>query len=105
MSKIKICTHCGFTWDEFLSRRVLGCAQCYSTFSFELKGVLAEFHSHIKHLSSGSSVGTSDEHTEKFEKLAQLRDLLSKAVRQEKFEEALRIKKEISRLESKSESG
>ena len=99
MSKIKVCTHCGFTLEEVYSRRILGCAQCYSTFSQELKSILAVLHNHIRHLSEAEPSVSPDNPAAKFEKIAQLRDLLSKAVRQEKFEEALRIKKEIRLLE------
>ncbi len=100
MTKIKICTNCGFTWDEFLSRRIFGCSQCYTTFSRELRIYLAEFHGNIKHLPLSRPGISNDDHIKKMGKLAQFRELLSKAVQQEKFEEALRIKKQISRLES-----
>jgi protein arginine kinase activator len=100
MAKIKVCTHCGFTWDEFSLRLVLGCPQCYTVFRKELKGYLAEVHGVVSHLHSHWSDVDSRKEKAKVEQLAQLHERLSEAVRQEKFEDALKIKDELRKMES-----
>jgi protein arginine kinase activator len=99
MGKIKFCTRCGFTWDEFLTRGVLGCPECYSVFDQELRPWLAEYHNTLKHNAFLKSTGGTQANTEIIEKLARLREQLSDAVRLEKFEEAIKIKKCIRELE------
>ncbi|MFC1585520.1 UvrB/UvrC motif-containing protein [Fibrobacterota bacterium] len=99
MAKIRICTHCGFTWDEFLARKSLGCQNCYTIFTLELRSYLTEIHSSIKHTGLRQPAGHENGQVRKSEKIARLRELISRAVRQEKFEDALKLKREIIRLE------
>ena len=49
MGKMLICSQCGFTWDEFLARKRLGCTHCYQVFEKELNFFLTEFRGKTPH--------------------------------------------------------
>ncbi len=97
MAKIKVCTHCGFTWGEFLEKGVLGCTHCYNKFEKELEPILVVRHSASAHFPA-SKVPEERLHASKFEALALLREQLSDAVRKENFKQAHNIKRELNRL-------
>ena len=105
MGKILICSHCGYTWEEFLNRKHLGCSHCYQTFHHELTFFLTELHGNHKHAHLPSPSPMSKPKSGTLKDLAHLRDLLSLAVQQEKFEEALQLKEQITLLEKKHASG
>ncbi|MBF0433221.1 MAG: UvrB/UvrC motif-containing protein [Fibrobacteria bacterium] len=101
MAKGKVCTHCGFTWDEFLTRGIFGCAKCYNVFRVPLQAVFAVLHGHLSHIPSSDIEEDKPVTTmQRYERLAQLREKLSDAVRQERFEDALSIKKQIKEIEA-----
>jgi len=97
--KIKVCTQCGFTWEEFVTRRIFGCVHCYTQFNEELKPFFAQLHGCLLHNPEERSQVRVEVSPQRYEQLAQLRELLSDAVRQERFEDALKIKKDIASLE------
>jgi protein arginine kinase activator len=81
----------------------VGCAQCYSVFGEELREYLAELHGNFRHVAVDEPV-MKDEIENKSGQLAPLREKLSEAVRQEKFEEAFKIKNEINQIEKQNGS-
>jgi len=104
MTKLNICTSCGYTWEEFLNRGRLGCPDCYSVFNNELKSIFAIHHGRTKHAAPSPRKTSAIKKVKKSEELQQLKKLLKSAVKYEKFEEAIRIKREISRLEGSVEN-
>ncbi len=84
-----ICTHCGFTWTEYRSRGLLGCAHCYPAFGEALQADVAWLHQALALVVpelAPPAVGTDPELQ------ARWREQLAEAVRAENYEEAARLK-------------
>lgn len=94
-----ICTHCGFTWDEYRARGLLGCAACYAAFGEALQGDLLWIHRALAH--AGSEARPEGDAPDPMpaaktgEKVAAWREQLADAVRREDFSEAARLQKLI----------
>ena len=101
MSPMKICIRCGSTWEEYMSRGVLGCTDCYSLFSEELKHHLVSYHGRLRHRGSVPDQEENDE-IQQLEQVARLRERLSDAVRSENFEEALQLQRHIQQIKEKN---
>ncbi|HEY7893825.1 MAG TPA: UvrB/UvrC motif-containing protein [Gemmatimonadaceae bacterium] len=92
------CGFCSGTLRDFRNTGRLGCPYCYATFEATLRDLLRRIHGNSKHLGKryqpppplieeGATV------------LAELRDRLRRAVEQEQFEEAARLRDQIKVLE------
>ena len=102
------CPHCGMTWEEFQKNGLLGCGECYDDFSEVLHELLRRIHGKSEHVGKTPFRGS----TEVKEKRPQnererLEAAMKKAVQEENFEEAARIRDKIKALVRKegTESG
>lgn len=107
-----MCTGCGFTQTDFKKTGRFGCSDCYRIFDEGLDSLLEAMHKHTKH--SGKVPATAPAFPEPtgavasvipidespLDKLSELKELLSKSVNDEDYEEAARLRDEISQLES-----
>ncbi|MCI0561258.1 MAG: UvrB/UvrC motif-containing protein [Nitrososphaera sp.] len=94
----KACPNCGMTYDDFRRLGRLGCHECYTTFKRSLGGLLKRIHGSPMH------VGKSPVRLIKPAKLAktelmELKRKLEKAIEDEEFEEAARLRDQIRRVE------
>ena len=92
------CPTCGFSYRQFLKQGKFGCAHCYETFSAQLPMLLEKIQAGTKH------VGFVEESPskEKIEgKITKLREHMQRAVREENFEDAAKLRDEIRMLETK----
>ena len=91
------CQKCRMTYDEFKSGGKIGCEACYSAFSKEVEALLKNVQGSIRHEGKvPKRLGTeiiSKRQTD------DLRLRLKKAVEEENFEEAARLRDEIRALE------
>lgn len=101
MERFPVCTHCGFTWDEYRARGLLGCPQCYAVFGDSLQADLLWFHRALEHSAvsaPGAATAGSAESPAAPERIAALREQLAAALRKEKYEEAARLRRLIDGL-------
>lgn len=99
-----ICPVCKTTLREFKSTGKLGCPNCYEMFREEIAGVLkriAPFESHKQETIKTQK--SKPQKLSKEEQIKALRDEMKHAVSEEKYEDAAKIKKQISKLESSNE--
>ena len=94
----KACASCGMTYDDFRKVGRLGCAECYVTFKRSLGSLLKRIHGSPIH------VGKSPVRLLKPSKIAksemmELKKKLVKAIENEAFEEAARLRDHIRRVE------
>lgn len=87
------CPKCGFTQVDFKKAGRLGCSECYVTFAEGLEGLLKSMHKGIRH--SGKVPHSLQQSRDQAEKLKGLRKKLDKAVAEEDFELAARLRDEI----------
>lgn len=107
------CPSCGFSQTDFKKTGRFGCAECYHVFDEGLESLLEAMHKHTEHvgkvpasfpdLPDAEVPAGPEEPTMKdspADKLSDLKRALSKSVEDEDYEEAARLRDEISRLES-----
>jgi protein arginine kinase activator len=93
----KACATCGMTYDDFRKVGRLGCAHCYQAFRRSLGGLLKRIHGSPIHL--GKSPTRFVKPAKAKAELAELKKRLSRAIEQEEFEEAARLRDQIRRME------
>ena len=112
------CNSCNMTYDEFINIGKFGCEECYKIFSPKVDSLLKRIHGNNKHVgrkSLQSNVGSAifgnsqkdnvggDAHIDpqkcnKENQLEKLQNDLKKAIADERYEDAAKIRDEIKRL-------
>ena len=97
----KACPNCGMTYDDFRKVGRLGCADCYTTFKRSLGSLLKRIHGAPIHLgkSPANLVKPSKAKTE----LAELKRRLERAISQEEFEEAAKLRDQVHQIEQQEQ--
>ena len=90
------CPRCGFTQADFKKTGRLGCADCYTTFAEGLGGLLKSMHKGVRHV--GKAPAALQRTREASDRLATLQRELAKAISEEQFEQAARLRDEIKLL-------
>ena len=93
----KSCPACGMTQSTFRKTGRLGCAGCYGVFGDGMDGLLKAMHRGTRHTGKVPSYLTNVQAEE--DRLLQLRSALGEAVASEAYEDAARLKSEISTAE------
>ncbi|MDD2689743.1 MAG: UvrB/UvrC motif-containing protein [Candidatus Omnitrophica bacterium] len=93
------CSNCGLTHADFKKIGRLGCGECYTSFKKYLGPLLKRIHGSNQHM--GKSPLKVTKVLKKKIDLQDLRNSLQKAIEQEAFEEAAKIRDQIRELERK----
>ena len=110
------CPKCGLTYDDFVNNGKFGCAECYDTFSNKLDSILKNLHGTSKHIGrkpknivkaidtqstkkEEKAKKTEKKVDEKQEKINKLNKDLQKAIKDERYEDAAKIRDEIKKLQ------
>lgn len=93
------CPACGISFAEFRMEGRLGCGECYGAFSDSLASLIANIHHGKSH---AGKVPAAFRHLKPVRDLKRLKADLAKAVREEEFEAAARLRDRIRELEGKS---
>lgn len=114
--KIK-CPNCGMGYDDFKKVGRLGCGQCYNTFRESIVALLKRIHGSTQHMgkttapsqeapkeavSTKSAARTRQSVKSQTGSVAHLKERLRKAIDEERYEEAAKLRDEIRVLEGKS---
>ncbi|MBQ8357659.1 MAG: UvrB/UvrC motif-containing protein [Clostridia bacterium] len=91
------CPGCGATWGDLMKDGKAFCPQCYTTFGEELEPTLRSLHGHVTH--TGRAPAGRRAQREKRDRLASLKTQLANAIKEEKFEDAAKLRDEIRTLE------
>jgi protein arginine kinase activator len=117
------CPHCGYQFETFRQTGRLGCTRCYESFKQVLQPLISSIHGNVKHV-EGDAVETTETTSSSAEaivgkpvdesaakpgkketlhpqgaKLRELRAQLKDAVKNERFEDAARLRDEIHAME------
>ena len=109
------CKNCGMTYDDFIKDGVFGCSECYDTFSNPIDSLLKNLHGTAKHIGRGVNnkvkpIKIEDNKSEsKIEKQEnkednkenhkeQLQKDLEKAIKEERYEDAAKIRDELKEM-------
>ena len=111
------CNSCDTHYDEFVQTGLLGCPDCYDTFSDRLDPLLRKLQGSVKHKGRGISSSKAkninikkEDKKEKIkplkkeanlveDKLVKLNNDLKDAIKEERYEDAAKIRDEIKKLE------
>lgn len=97
-SETKRCPVCGRTYSEFSRSGKFGCGECYKTFRAPVSGVLRQIHSTTRH--TGKIPSKSGDAIKKQRRYDQLKAQLQEAVKNENYELAAKLHKEIRAIEN-----
>ena len=95
------CPSCGASFSQITKSGRVGCPTCYTTFEGELSRMIASIHGTTTH--TGSVPARHRAKQERTERLRTLREQLSTAIKNERYEDAVALRDEIRALESKNE--
>ena len=96
-----ICPVCKTTLKQFKTSGLLGCANCYDAFSKEIAKIVGKIAPNTEHKQESIKPAKTKQSAE--DKIAELRTELAIAVKEERYEDAGKIKKQIQKLEAKDE--
>lgn len=107
------CDNCGYTFEDIVNTGKLGCENCYSVFENRLDPIIKKIQGSNKHVGRtgkiidskiSEKINNKDSNTENnkdVSKVEKLQNDLKKAIKEEKYEEAAKIRDEIKKLEDK----
>ena len=93
------CPNCGLTYEDFRKLGRLGCSECYVAFRKYLTPLLKRIHGSSQHV--GKTPVKVGRLLKKKIDLQELRNRLQKAVEEERFEEAAKLRDQIKESEKK----
>jgi protein arginine kinase activator len=93
------CPNCGMSFSDFARRGRLGCGSCYKTFKPQLKDLLRKIHGTDIH--RGKIPHLPGEEMESLKEERKLQEELKKAIDEEDFELAARIRDKIKVLQTR----
>ena len=98
------CDNCGLTYDQFISNGKFGCANCYGEFNEKLELMFKRLHGSAVH--QGRLPGEiKKKRLTKAERLADLRQKLAIAVKEEDYKKAAVLRDKIIAMEKKGAEG
>jgi protein arginine kinase activator len=96
------CPSCGLTYADFKKIGRLGCGECYNVFRKYLAPLLKRIHGSNQHIGKNPvKVKVATKLYKKKSGLPELKNQLQKAIREEAFEEAARLRDQIKEMEAK----
>jgi len=103
------CDNCNMTYDEFTREGKFGCEECYNTFSSKIDSLLKRLHGSSNYTGRRAlksslketvkNIEKEEKKTEKETKLEKLQKDLKKAIKDERYEDAAKIRDEIKKFD------
>ena len=109
--KTLTCNNCGYTFDDIVNTGKLGCPNCYDVFESELDPIIKRIQGTNRHVGRIGKIidnkinkkyNKTEENTDKKEektKLEELQEDLKNAIKEERYEDAAKIRDEIKKNE------
>ncbi|MDF2866301.1 MAG: putative repair protein [Clostridia bacterium] len=109
----KVCSKCSYTFDDYLEKGLFGCPNCYNAFSDRIDTLLTKIHGKNRHLNIGDNTSqnnfkktgvsnskiSENSDISKIEDVNSLKKLLDKSIKEEKYEDAAKLRDRIKELE------
>lgn len=97
----RTCPTCGTVLQDFQKTGLLGCSDCYNQFRDAVIPVLQRMHGNVQHV--GTNPLESEEATQKRREIATLKEEMNRAIAEENFEEAAKLRDKINALQQEGE--
>lgn len=103
MPKTLTCDKCGLSFDEFVENGKFGCDNCYSVFEDRIDPILKRLHGSNRYVGRNVKENQENNITQKDEqsKINSLKKELKQKIKEEKYEEAAKLRDEIKKIEGK----
>ena len=98
-----LCPVCKTSLKEFKATTKLGCANCYDAFREEVARIIKKIAPFDRHQQDAMKIKATKQKLSKQEQIALLREEMKSAVAEERYEDAAKIKKQITKLENVNE--
>ncbi len=105
------CENCGYTFEDIVNTGRLGCGNCYSVFEERLDPIIKKIQGSNTHIGRSGKIidnkigkkfdENKDETKEDISKLDKLQNELKQAIKDERYEDAAKIRDEIKKLKDK----
>lgn len=95
------CPRCHMVYSAFKESGRLGCSECYTTFRAQLRPLLRRIHGSTKH--EGKSPVRDSARVALRREIQKLHEDMVKAIEQEEFETAARLRDQIRTIEEQSD--
>lgn len=112
------CKTCGMTYNDFIDTGMFGCSDCYDTFSGPIDSLLKNLHGTAKHIGRGAKnvddllgknaksktknnsklSGKNKAENSENSELENLQKQLDKAIKEERYEDAAKIRDKIKEM-------
>lgn len=101
------CKSCGTVFDDFVNSGEFGCSDCYDLFEDRISPILKNLQGANRHVgrgyreitpSAGDNASTKKTVKKEESKLDKLQKDLQKAIKDERYEDAAKIRDEIKKL-------
>jgi protein arginine kinase activator len=99
------CSECGLSFQEFSRTGRLGCGHCYEAFRPSMEELLRRIHGNTRHRGRRPESSPKERPTAQSTTLRQLKADLDRAIADEDFERAARIRDEIRELKKPRKDG
>ena len=113
-TEAKKCNSCGTTFEDFINSGEFGCSDCYDVFENRISPILKNLQGANRHMGRGyrkimseidnknkeQNVKETTNKGQKKSKLEKLQKDLQKAIKDERYEDAARIRDEIKEMEN-----
>jgi len=101
------CPECGFTRAHLKKIGRLGCPDCYRTFGEDLDNMLRAMHKGTRHIGKapGPILAPAITQAQLKKRLGDLKQAIERAVAEERYEDAARLRDEMKDMEGKETKG
>lgn len=95
-----VCNSCGTSWSDFKGKGRLGCSACYQSFGERIEKLISRVQGSTQHV--GQRARSSHETSLVFKEveLKRLRKELARAIQEEEYEKAARIRDDMRKYEN-----
>lgn len=100
--KTMYCDQCGYTYDDIINTGKLGCGNCYNVFDERLEPIIKRIQGTNKHIGRIGKISNKEKIENeniknKDDKLDKLQKELKQAIKEERYEDAAKIRDEIKK--------
>ena len=117
------CDQCGTTFEDIVNNGKLGCGNCYSVFEEKLDPILKRIQGNVQHVGRIGKITPNEvekvkkdvnkavqqnmqvAQNNKNQEIETLQEKLKQAIKEERYEDAAKIRDEIKQKENKEEEG
>ena len=99
------CDNCGLTYEEFIENGKFGCENCYEAFNEKINYLVKNLHGTSSHVArkpkylKENNMEINKEETKENSKIEKLKKELNQAVKEERYEDAAKIRDQIKEIE------